>query len=214
MKKILTLILFLVSCYSYGQQDSINQEYPDTGKTHKVIDMPQFPGGEAGVLQFLKENIKYPDDAKWNEIEGTVRISFYVDTLGNISDIKVLKSIYPSLDSEAVKAVRMMPQWKPGTINGKKARTLYTLPVGFSLRDGTTTDFLEGVNYFKDGKYEKAIKYFTKSIKADKKLLDSYHNRGLCYHQMGNDEEACKDWNEAKKYGDKKIDAALEKYCK
>lgn len=97
--------------------------------------MPAYPGGQKALFQFLTDNVKYPEVAKQNGIEGRVIVQFVVDRDGTISKVKVLKSGGdPSLDKEAVRVIRSMPDWHPGTIRGKPVRIQYTLPVNFRLK--------------------------------------------------------------------------------
>jgi protein TonB len=95
--------------------------------------MPSFPGGEEKLAQFLKDNIKYPQEALDKQREGTVYVSFVVDATGKISDVRMLKRQAFGMDQEAMRVVKMMPNWIPGMNNGKAVAVQYTLPVKFSL---------------------------------------------------------------------------------
>ncbi len=99
-----------------------------------VEEMPEFPGGEDMLKKYISENIIYPKVAAENSIEGRVYISFSVDTDGSIIDIKVVRSISPELDAEAIRIVKSMPKWKAGKQRGKLVKTLYTIPIAFSLK--------------------------------------------------------------------------------
>lgn len=94
---------------------------------------PQFPGGKESLLQYLKDNRQYPADAVEEGIEGRVIVSFYVETDGSLSEIKVVKSLSPSLDSEALRLVKSMPKWIPGKVNDKARRMKYSIPVIFKF---------------------------------------------------------------------------------
>ena len=96
-----------------------------------VEKMPSFPGGQ---FDYLEKNIKYPAKAVKNKIQGRVIVQFIVDEKGNLSDIKVVKSVEPYLDAEAVRVVKSMPRWNPGMQNGKAVKVRYTLPVTFRLQ--------------------------------------------------------------------------------
>ncbi len=98
-----------------------------------VEQMPEFPGGQEKMLDFLSENLKYPDSAKESGIQGTVYISFVVRKDGRISEVKVLRSIGGGCDEEAVRVVKKMPRWKPATQRGKKVDVLFNLPIVFKL---------------------------------------------------------------------------------
>jgi len=99
-----------------------------------VEEMPAFPGGEAERNKFLAENIQYPQQATENGIQGTVYVSFVVDSKGNVTDVKILRGIGGGCDEEALRVVRMMPKWHPGKQNGKNVRVLFNMPIYFKLQ--------------------------------------------------------------------------------
>ena len=99
-----------------------------------VEQMPSFPGGMKAMMDYLARNIRYPANAKNDLIEGRVILQFIVDKKGRLSDIKVVKSVEPYLDAEAVRVVKSMPRWNPGMQNGKAVKVRYTLPVTFRLQ--------------------------------------------------------------------------------
>jgi protein TonB len=99
-----------------------------------VEEMPSFPGGEAERNKFLATNIVYPQQATENGIQGTVYVSFVVDSKGNVTDVKVLRGIGGGCDEEALRVVKMMPQWHPGKQNGKQVRVLFNMPIYFKLQ--------------------------------------------------------------------------------
>jgi protein TonB len=96
--------------------------------------MPSFPGGLTALFQFLSQSIKYPVVAEENGVQGRVLVTFVVERDGSITDVKVVKSIDPSLDAEAKRVIRSMPRWKPGKQNGSAVRVKYTVPVTFRLQ--------------------------------------------------------------------------------
>ena len=95
--------------------------------------MPQFPGGYAAMNRYLFHNLKYPDIAIDQRIEGRVWCSFIVNKDGSLSDIWVEKSVYRSLDQEAVRVLQTMPRWMPGTVRNKPVRVKVYLPIVFKL---------------------------------------------------------------------------------
>jgi protein TonB len=99
-----------------------------------VEKMPEFEGGEDKLREFLSKNIKYPAMARENGISGTVYITFVVEGDGNITDVKSLRGLGGGLTEEAVRVVKMMPNWTAGKQNGKPVRVQFTLPVKFTLR--------------------------------------------------------------------------------
>ncbi len=99
-----------------------------------VEQMPSFPGGNGALMKYLSSNIKYPTIAEENGVQGKVIVQFVVGRDGSISGAKVVKSVDPSLDKEAIRVVKSMPKWIPGKQNGQSVNVKYTLPVTFQLR--------------------------------------------------------------------------------
>jgi periplasmic protein TonB len=99
-----------------------------------VEEMPQFPGGEAELFRFLRENIKYPQEAREVGVSGRVFIYFVVEPDGSISGISVKRGIGSGCDEEALRVVGLMPKWIPGKQAGVPVRVQFTLPVKFTLQ--------------------------------------------------------------------------------
>lgn len=99
-----------------------------------VEQMPEFPGGQAKMMEYLSKNIHYPQEAIKNGVSGKVFVRFIVTEAGNIEDVEVVRRVNPLLDREAVRVVKSMPKWKPGKQNGKAVRVYYNLPVQFALQ--------------------------------------------------------------------------------
>ena len=95
--------------------------------------MPTFPGGDAALMKYLSENVKYPALAIKAQEQGRVVVSFTVEKDGAISDVKVARTVTPSLDAEAVRVVKAMPKWTPGKQGGQLVRVRYNVPVSFKL---------------------------------------------------------------------------------
>lgn len=111
------------------------EEEPEEQTIFEVVEnMPEFPGGMAACLQFLAKNIKYPTIAQENGTQGRVIIQFVVNKDGSIVDPKVVRSVDPYLDKEALRVILTMPKWKPGMQRGKSVRVKYTVPVMFRLQ--------------------------------------------------------------------------------
>ncbi len=119
-------------------KEEIAQPEPPKEEENKVFDVveeqPSFPGGPAAMMQWLKDNIKYPVVAAENGIEGRVIVQFVVSKTGSISDVRVARGVDPSLDREAIRVVSSMPKWTPGKQNGTTVNVRYTLPVTFKLQ--------------------------------------------------------------------------------
>ena len=104
----------------------------------KIFDVveqsPEYPGGPEALMRYLSDNIRYPVIAQENGIQGRVIVRFVVNKNGEISDVKVLRGVDPSLDKEAERVVKSMPKWIPGKQNGKAVNVYFTLPVNFVLK--------------------------------------------------------------------------------
>ncbi len=101
-----------------------------------VEQMPDFPGGQEGLMKYLSNNIKYPAFEADNGITGRCVVTFVVERDGSISDVRVLRGVSggPGCDKEALRVIKSMPSWKPGKQNGRAARVQYNLPINFSLK--------------------------------------------------------------------------------
>lgn len=117
-------------------KEIVAQEAPkEEEKVFDVVEqMPSFPGGDAALFEYLSKNIRYPAIAEENGVQGRVIITFVVERDGHITDVKVVKSVDPSLDKEARRVVSGMPKWIPGKQNGSAVRVKYTVPVTFRLQ--------------------------------------------------------------------------------
>ncbi len=99
-----------------------------------VEEQPEFPGGNAAMMKFLSDNIKYPVIAQENGIQGRVITNFVVERDGSITDVQVVRGVDPSLDKEAIRVIQSMPKWKAGRQRGSAVRVRFTLPVVFRLQ--------------------------------------------------------------------------------
>jgi len=115
------------------EQPPINPNENDPELLTIVEQLPQYPGGMSQFVKWLTETLVYPDQAMKRKIQGKVVISFIVEKDGSISNAKVVKSVEPSLDEEALRVVSAMPKWVPGKQCGEPVRVKYTLPVTFRL---------------------------------------------------------------------------------
>ena len=142
-------LLFMMSSTPVSAQSTKSTTHPDGSVTIKyggkdmvikaagedfyqvVEEMPQFPGGVKALMDYLKTNVKYPEAAKAAKIEGRVTTSFIVGEDGVIRDVKVLRSVSPELDAEAIRVMSSMPKWEPGKQDGKPVPVRYTVPINF-----------------------------------------------------------------------------------
>lgn len=119
-------------------KEVIAQPEPPKVEETKVFDvveqMPSFPGGPTALMTYLSQNTKYPVVAQENGVQGRVVVSFVVERDGSITDVRVVRSVDPSLDKEATRVVKSMPNWIPGKQNGSTVRVKYNVPVSFKLQ--------------------------------------------------------------------------------
>ena len=100
-----------------------------------VQKKPEFPGGDAALLQYISDNIHYPEEASDKKIQGRVVVRFVINKDGSVGETSVLRSADPLLDKEALRVVGTLPSFKPGEVDGKPVSVYYVLPIGFSLKD-------------------------------------------------------------------------------
>ena len=112
-----------------------DESAPQSKKVYRSVDqMPQFPGGEAGLMRYLQSNINYPANAAMNNIGGRVILQFVVEKDGHIGEVKVVRSIDPEIDAEAVRVVKSLPDFIPGRLDGEPVAVWYTIPVSFKVQ--------------------------------------------------------------------------------
>ena len=99
-----------------------------------VEEMPEFPGGEMALRQFIANSVQYPIDAQKNGIQGKVYVTFVVSKDGSIADTKIARGVNPLLDAEALRVVNALPKWMPGKQKGKAVNVSYTVPINFVLQ--------------------------------------------------------------------------------
>lgn len=133
--------LFTVGSCGSDSDDQLEEETPiDTTSV-----MPTFPGGTEALMQYLKENVKYPPQAEREGIEGRVVCSFVVLEDGTVSDIEVAISVHPLLDNEVVRVLGLMPKWIPGKQKGMPMKVRYSLPVTFRLQKDSDSNKAKGI---------------------------------------------------------------------
>ena len=120
-----------ITVVGYGEQKSADT----SGQVFAIVEkMPQFPGGEKAINEFISKTLQYPVIAQENGIQGKVVCSFIINQAGSVTDAEVISGVDPSLDREALRIVSAMPKWTPGTQRGKAVRVKYTMPVTFTLQ--------------------------------------------------------------------------------
>ncbi|MBO4773554.1 MAG: TonB family protein [Bacteroidales bacterium] len=168
MKKLITLLLLAATVsLANAQQPDSTRNATNKAETENTIictdeETPaQFPGGEEALYAFLFNNLIYPQKAKNFDHQGKVIVAFDVEKDGSLSNITIKKSVWPELDSEAVRVVSLMPKWQPATLisSGEPVRTHMALPIIFQLHgDEEIHNVVEKEAQFPGG--DKALKSF------------------------------------------------------
>ena len=144
---VLPLIVLLITPNSVYAQ--LNKQQKETSlpqepvkresKTDEIFvvveQQPEFIGGTTELMKFLSENIVYPSDALIDKIEGRVIVNFVINKDGDVSDVNIVRGINPSLDSETLRVISLMPNWKPAYFQGDAVRTKINISVFFILPD-------------------------------------------------------------------------------
>ncbi len=154
MKRILLIVLFgYLYIQSYAQVDT----------------SPKFEGGNPGSFsQWISKNLRYPQDALESGIEGSVILSFTVSKTGDVKNIKIMRGICPSMDTEAMRLVSSSPKWQPAIKDGKPAEITYTIPVVFKNLDNNIKPA-----EFNGGNLSKFTKWVMSEIKLPKQIIDN-----------------------------------------
>lgn len=115
-----------------SENTEIVMNYCEQGEN--ISSPAHFPGGDAEMMKFMMKNLRYPADAQEANVKGRVVVAFTINVDGSLSNIRCTKSVYPSLDEEAVRMVKSMPAWVPAVnADGKKVATTYSLPISFRM---------------------------------------------------------------------------------
>lgn len=131
---LLTMMTLCLSAMTWAQKTIVSNEAGPKEEAFDVVEqMPEYPGGMEALIQFMGQNMKYPKDAQKLNKQGRVLVTFIVEKDGCVSNAVVVKSVWPSLDAEALRLVRLMPKWTPGKQNGKVVRVKFTMPFNFSI---------------------------------------------------------------------------------
>jgi protein TonB len=131
MKKVLLSITFLILVLSaHGQHIKSENDLPTTNCPQE--DQPEFPGGEKKFTAFVKQNLRWPKD-DGTTVEGRVILTFFIEKDGSLTGIKILRSLSPAYDQEALRLMKKSPKWIPGKQIGKPVRCGYILPIPFHV---------------------------------------------------------------------------------
>lgn len=119
-------IIFYAHGYRFVKKEDVFYVYAEI--------MPEYPGGMDSLMNYLRQNTIYPNDAQKKGISGRVYVQFVIDTDGSLQKIKVIRGVYPSLDAEAIRVIRNMPPWIPGKHDGEKVKVQMSVPINFLLK--------------------------------------------------------------------------------
>jgi len=142
----------------------------DNSKVYTVVEkMPQFPGGEEVLTQYINRNVKYPADAFQKGIQGKLIVRFTVNESGKIGNVEIIRALCPSIDAEGIRVIKSLPDFTPGEQNGKKVAVWYTMPIIFRLDDGHdshkgTYTVVEKMPQFPGGE-EALLQYINRNVK-------------------------------------------------
>lgn len=181
-KKNLTMkflfILLICPIFSFAQVEEPVEQVPEEVieivPNEKVLDFvevePKFPGGAVAMAQFIQDNVNYPEAARENGEQGIVYIKFVVEKDGAISNVTVRKGVYESLNAEAMRVIKKMPNWIAGKQNSKPVRVNFTLPIHFRL----ASDSPDAPDAPKIPLTKKEQKKYDKQVKKAEKVKAKY----------------------------------------
>ena len=129
MKQLVFIVMAMLGMPLLAQGPIV----PDSVIYDYCEEMPEFPGGEGKLLQFIAENVRLPKCVTDAGVKGRCVVEFVVEKDGTISDFKIVRSLHKDCDAEAIRVLQTMPRWKPGMERGKPVRVKYTVPVEFRL---------------------------------------------------------------------------------
>lgn len=178
---------------------------------YSVVDvMPEFPGGFQGLMEYLKENLRYPEELKAKGTQGRVVVQFVINADGSIDEVKAIRKVDPLMDAEAIRVINSMPRWKPGMQNGKAVAVKYTVPIMFRDVKGT----LKGTpNAIVVGAETGRL---SESLQPDKALIvvDGEVKEGMKLNTLNPNDivsfTVLKDETAIKKYGEKGKNGVIE----
>jgi len=135
---LLVIVIAPARANAQDKREKTTQTRKDTATDDKVYEvceqMPIFEDGDAALLKYLRENLKYPDKTKDRGVQGRLAIGFIVEKDGSLTDVKVLRPVDIDIDAEVLRVVKGMPKWIPGRHNGQRVRVRYLLPIHICLQ--------------------------------------------------------------------------------
>ena len=136
---VLLVVVFVPArANAQDKKGKTTQTRKDTATDDKIYEvceqMPIFEGGDAALLKYLRENLKYPDNTKDRGVQGRMVVGFIVEKDGSLTNVKVLRAVDIALDAEVLRVIKGMPKWIPGRHNGQRVRVRYLLPIHICLQ--------------------------------------------------------------------------------
>ena len=135
---LLVIVIAPARANAQDKREKTTQTHKDTTTDDKIYEvceqMPIFEGGDAALMKYLTDSVKYPELAKKHGVQGRVVIGFIVEKDGSLTNVKVLRAVDRALDAEALRVVMGMPKWIPGRQNEQRVRVKYNVPVSFRLK--------------------------------------------------------------------------------
>lgn len=135
---LLVIVIAPARANAQDKREKTTQTHKDTTTDDKIYEvceqMPIFEGGDAALMKYLTDSVKYPELAKKHGVQGRVVIGFIVEKDGSLTDVKVLRHVDIALDAEALRVVKGMPKWIPGCQDEQLVRVRYNVPVSFRLK--------------------------------------------------------------------------------
>ena len=228
MKYSLLAILLLGSAALSAQNDYPPPLPPGSVRGDSVRgfslpdSFPKYPGGEVAMYRFLQRNIIYPDMERENDIEGRVVVSFDVDTDGTLGHFAVVRRVSPGIDHEAIRVAEKMPPFIPGSVNGRKMKTQFMLPIRFRLSGSygmvdnpkPTEEEEHGCSLFRIGQYQDAAHFFRRALAADSTNKYAILNLGQCLYELGDESGARAVWEPLARAGNNDAQMRISHYLK
>ena len=193
LRNVIIIFSLLISESTFAQSNDITDS-TTSGQFEKVY-VEQMPEPNFSVPIFLENNLRYPDDAKSNCIQGRILIRFIVNEDGKIDSVRSVFSVHPSIDEEAKRVVRAMPAWKPGRKDGKFIKVFYTLPITFRLDNDCPTEqwyYKQAEKLYEKDDLETARNYFLTAFKMNYENFMAGYNYAAVSVTLGKKDDACK----------------------
>jgi TonB family protein len=214
---IVSLLFNLLPIISFAQEDSEEDIYSIVEK------MPIFPGGEAALVNYVKENLHFPEYEKINGYSGKLFVTFVISSTGKVKNARIAREIpgCQACSEEALKVVLNMPEWRPGMNRGKNVAVQYNIPVHFENSiptPGWHKPYLEGKRLLNHRQYAEALKLFEEALQSAPNQTEILLDRAIAKYNLKSTKEACREWEVVLKtattdYHREEAERALKMHC-